>query len=232
MEKLNTLVPRISVVIWLALLLLGVSGCNSLEITSRYQSAFQRPIGDKAIVVLWVDNYLAGQAPNKILNTLTSSLKSLGYNTILASEKYGNRAFANMEKPVALQMLRDSGYDVVIALALVDKNIERRYIPEAQFYPPYGDYYNRFLVERNHFYDEIYQPHYYMIDTDLVWECSINDLAMQKMVYALQVRSDVALTSQKDADAFVLIIINDLLQHNLLQNKHQQPLSYIPLTVN
>jgi hypothetical protein len=151
---------------------------------------------------------------------LMNDLKDLGYDALSSYKEYGPKAFEKLGETEALVKLQNSGVDAVVTIVLLDKEKERRYVPERMFYSPYGYYYNRFWGYRSALYVRIYQPGYYVTNTKYFWESNLYDMQTQKLVYSVQTQSFDPDDTDLLAHGYGRLIVKQMAKENIIPDKN------------
>ncbi|CAN5519201.1 hypothetical protein BH09BAC6_BH09BAC6_32000 [soil metagenome] len=156
---------------------------------------------------------------------MVGDLKDLGYNAVSSLQEYGPKAFDKMDEATALKNLKDKGVDAVITIVMLNKQRERAYVPSTIYYSPYGYYHGRFWDYRVALYNRIYEPGYYVTNTRYFWESNLYQMADQKLVYSVQTQSFNPGDSESLGHEYGKLIIQNMVQHNVLQEVRGQVLS-------
>ncbi|HEX4956534.1 MAG TPA: hypothetical protein VFV46_00035 [Lacibacter sp.] len=202
--------------ILLASLLLS-SGCTTSRITSSWKAKGEiTPVFQKILVLglLHENNHALQQ---RMETHLADDLKMLGYKTITSLDEYGPKAFEHMSEKEALEKLKYSGIDGVLTIVLLDKAKEQYYVPGRIHYSPYGFYYDRFWGYRGVLYQRIYEPGYYVTDTQYFWESNLYMVQTQQLVYSVQTESFDPVNTQNQAHEYGKLIIKNMLTNGIIK---------------
>jgi hypothetical protein len=150
-------------------------------------------------------------------NHFVGDLQEKGYNAVSSLREYGPKAFDGMDEAAAISKLKSSGVDAVITIVLLDKKKERYYVPGRLYYSPYGYYYNRFWGYRGTLYQRIYEPGYYVTDTEYFWESNLYDMKTQQLIYSVQTKSFDPASSESLAHEYGKMIIQNMAEKQVLQ---------------
>lgn len=74
----------------------------------------------------------------KMEEHLVGDLQRHAYEAISALKEYGPKAFEGLSEEAALSKIAGSGADAVLTIVMLDKEKEKRYVPGALNYSPYG----------------------------------------------------------------------------------------------
>jgi len=186
-----------------------IAGCTPPRLITQWTADdFNSPLGKK-ILVLGLLPPEQFQAKAKLEKQLITQLNAIGYNAT-ASNKVHISDVTDVDEQTAIEKLQGSGFDAVLTVTLTGKSSERKYIPDNLYYPPYGDYYNRFDVYRNDLFNHVYKPGYYIIDADFTWKTDLFDLRSKKLLYSVQIQSATDLNTEKLAAGYAAIVVNSL----------------------
>ena len=210
MKKINSL-PVI--------LLLLLAGCVSSKITSSWKAPDMVAREYKKVMVLGLIHEADRNLREDMENHLMNDLKDLGYNALSSYKEYGPKEFERMDETEALMKLKSSAVDAVVTIVLLDKEREKRYVPERMFYSPYGYYYNHFWGYRSALYVRIYQPGYYITNTKYFWESNLYDMQTQKLVYSVQTQSFDPDDTNLLAHEYGRLIVKQMAKENIIPDK-------------
>src|SRR3954468_24697585 len=136
--------------------LLIFAGCSTSKITTGWNGSHQTPAHFNKILVvgLFDDN-------NRVLRQqmeeqLADELRDEGYNAITSISLYGPKSFQKLTAEQALREVRSKDIDGVITIGLVDKNKEKKYVPDYGC-RPYGWAYRPWGT-RGYMYRPYYVP--------------------------------------------------------------------------
>ncbi len=199
------------------LLMLTLAGCSSAKITSRWNEPQQTPAHfNKVLVVsLFDDN-------NRVLrqqmeDQLVQELKQDGINAVSALNLYGPKSFQKMTGEQAMREVKSQDFDGVITIGLVDKNKERTYIANPDYYRPYGGWFYR---PWGYVYRPYYMPGFrsghYETSVNYVFETNMYDIHSKQLIYSVQTQSNNPSSVYSLADDYSRSLIKDIRKNNIL----------------
>lgn len=191
-------------------MLLIIAGCVAPKVITVWKTEDLAGAGFKKIMVVALVPPEQNQTRVILENELVKHLNGLGY--MASAANVYKPALSGINEQAAIAKLSNSGFDAALTIVLTDKQSERKYIPDNLYYPPYGDYYNRFEIYRNELFNQAYKPGYYIIDTDFLWRACLFNLKANKLMYAIQIHSCNDLNTVKLAAAYATMVINNLQQ--------------------
>ena len=121
-----------------------------------------------------------------------------------------------MQESEAINKIKGQGFDAVLTVVLLDKEKEKHYIPGRITYTPYSMYYRRFWGYYSTVYDRVYEPGYYIENTNYFWESNLYDLSDKSLIYSAQTKSFDSNNLELLADEYGKIISNDLFKKGIL----------------
>lgn len=199
------------------------SGCSTSKITSSWKAANTTAQPYKKILVLGLIRENDRSIQQNMEDHFVSDLNDLGYNAISALQEYGPKAFENMNENAAIDKLKNSGVEAVMTIVLLDKQKEKRYVPGAVNYSPYGYYQNRFWGYRTVMYSRIYEPGYYVTNTKYFWESNLYDMRNQKLIYSVQTQSFDPVDAESMGHEYGKLIVGNMVKQNILLSKYVEP---------
>lgn len=208
-------------IFWLGLvLLMGAGGCTSTsKITSTWKGENVQPKDYKKIMVLGLMNVPDRTIREKMEEHIVEDLRTLGYHAVCACEEFNPKAFDNMTEEAAINELKNNNIDAVLTIVLLDKQKERKYVAGNTYYSPFGYYYNRFWGYRGTIYHRIYEPGYYVSNTQYFWESNLYDMATQQLVYSAQTQSFNPGNSDILGHEYGKLIIKNMVKQNVLRQQ-------------
>jgi hypothetical protein len=207
------------------ILTLVIAGCATTRITTWWKAENTVALPYHKVMVLALIRTADRSIQENMENHMVGDLKDLGYNAVSSLQEYGPKAFDKMDEATALKNLKDKGVDAVITIVMLNKQRERAYVPSTIYYSPYGYYHGRFWDYRVALYNRIYEPGYYVTNTRYFWESNLYQMADQKLVYSVQTQSFNPGDSESLGHEYGKLIIQNMVQHNVLQEVRGQVLS-------
>jgi len=203
MKKLKGTVKKI----WPLLLL--IAGCTPPRLITQWRANDFNSPAVKKILVIGLLPRAQFQAEARLEKQLVIQLNAIGYNATASNKVYASDV-VDMNEQNVIEKLQGSGFDAVLTIILTGKSSERKYFPDNIYYPPYGDYYNRFDIYRNDLFNQVYKPGYYIIDADFEWKTDLFDLRSKKLLCSMQIQSATDLNTKKLAAGYAAIVVSSL----------------------
>lgn len=202
---------------WISLCLLLVAGaCSNSKVTSSWKAKDVTDQQYKKILVLGLVRDTDRSIQMNMEIHLVGDLQELGYHAISSLQQYGPKAFDKMDEETAIAKLKNTGVDAVITMVLLDKKRERNYVPAIMQDSPLGYFYNRFWPYRTALYNRVYEPGYYITNTEYFWESHLYDMSNQQLVYSVQTQSFDPASSEIMGHQNGQTIVKDLVKQHLL----------------
>lgn len=198
--------------------LLFLIACSSSRIIHSWKSEF--PAGKyNKIMVVAISGETDLLTKQKMEDHLVGDLRGMGYNAVSSLSEYSPGTFRKMSEEAVLDKLKNSGYDAVITIVLLDKAKERHYIPGHGYNLPYSGYYRRFWGYYTTIYDRVYTPGYYITNTKYFWESNLFDAASKELIYSVQTESFDPESSESLAHEYGKLIVKDMVKNQVLNKK-------------
>jgi hypothetical protein len=203
---------------WIAVALLLITiGCHTSKITTSWKAENITPQKYNKVLVLGLIKENDRSLQQKMENHFVGDLQALGYHAVSSLQAYGPKAFDKMEEQAAIDKLKNSGVDAVLTIVLLDKQKERKYVAGNMYYSPYGYYYNSFWGYHTALCHRIYQPGYYVTNTQYFWESNFYDMATQKLLYSVQTKSFAPDNAESMGHEYGQMIVKNMVKQNILQ---------------
>jgi len=203
MKKLKGMVKEILPLLFL------IAGCTPPRLITQWKANDFNSSERKKILVLGLLPRAQFQTEARLEKQLVIQLNAIGYNATASNKVYISDV-ADMDEQAAIEKLKGSGFDAVLTIILTGKSSERKYVPDNIYYPPYGDYYNRFDIYRNDLFNHMYKPGYYIIDADFAWKTDLFELGSKKLLCSIQIQSATDLNTEKLAAGYAAIVVSSL----------------------
>ena len=204
---------------WFMDCFLLLAGCKSSYITSSWKSQKNEGANYNTILVLGLMHDKDQQLQEKIEDHMAGDLKNLGYHAITSMEKYGPNAFCEMTEKQAVDKLKNSGVDAIMTIVLVNKKIEKQFLPDTwpgnpnpPFQRGFWDYYR--AVRK-----QIFEPGYYFENTQYFWESNLYEMAGQSLLYSVQSQSFNPDSKEEMAHEYGQVIIKDMTRKNVIKKQ-------------
>jgi hypothetical protein len=153
------------------------TGCSTTRIISSWKANdVSASVNFKKILVVGLINDKDRRIREHMESHLVGDLIDLGYDAVSSIEEYGPQSFQRISEDSLLKKLHNSKIDAVITISLLDKAKEKSFTPGSITYQPIFLGYNRFFGYYQTYYDRIYTPGYYTIDTKYYFETNLYNL--------------------------------------------------------
>lgn len=193
-----------------------LENCYSSVITNTWQAEDSNKKMIKKVLVLAIDNNKDRTIRVKLENHLVNDLTRKGIDAFSAIESYGPFFLSGLQETDAINKIKGQGFDAVLTVVLLDKEKEKHYIPGRITYTPYSMYYRRFWGYYSTVYERVYEPGYYIENTNYFWESNLYDLSDKSLIYSAQTKSFDSNNLESLADEYGKIISNDLFKKGIL----------------
>lgn len=171
-----------------AMLLFAASGCgSSAVVTGSYSAPDRRTEPLKKVFVSALVNDATTRA--MVEERMAQSLRKKGIEAIKSIDVVPVR-LPNVGSPetreVMVEVVRKTGADAALVMALVREQSETRYVPGSTYpaasYGYYGGYYGYY----GHMGGMAYSPGYYTTDNTFFIESNLYDVASEKLIWSAQ----------------------------------------------
>jgi len=207
--------------IGIPLLALLFAGCSTSHITDSYttqQNISTNP--SEKILVLGLFTDKNRNAKRAMEEQLATDLQKFGYDAIAATDEFGSTAFRGMNENEALQKLHVEGIEQVVTITLVNKDKEKRYVPNTYGNAPgfwgYYSYYSPWAYRPYAPYYNPYRPGYTETSTKYVFETNLYDVTNNQLLYSAQSQTVDAGTMGALADDYARDIVKDMRKKDIL----------------
>ncbi len=162
---------------------------------------------------------------------LAESLNAHGMKTCSAFEKYGTHSFQEKDALPALSEVKDSSYDAVVCIVLLDRKKEKKYVSPAyrNSYNGYhnynnfgGPYFNAYDGLQNYYgqsYNRVYRPGYYQTTSEYTIEIVVFDFPKDSILYYAETKT----YNPSSLDHMSTLITNEVTQ-DMVKKKLLPPL--------
>jgi len=196
-----------------------MAGCSSSRITHSWKNDNISARRFNTILVLGLIRDADVGLREKMENHLVGDLRALGYEATSSLQRYGPKYFRTMTEENVADTLKQSGFDAVLTIVLLDKTKERYYVPGRVSYSPYSFYQERFWGYYTTMYDRIYMPGYFATSTRYFWESNLYDVPSKALLYSVQTESFEPASSEAMGHEYGRIIVKDMTAKNILPAK-------------
>jgi hypothetical protein len=198
-------------------LLAILSGCTSTRITSRWSSPEHPASVARNILVMAIVRWEDRSIRETMERHLAEDLRQAGFDAVSSWEVYGPKAFDHLSEEEAIATIRNSGYDAVLTIVLLNKDRERSYYPGTFYFSPFVYYYNNWWGYQMMMMNRVYQPGYYMTSTRYFWESNLYEMATQQLVYSVQTRSFDPSSTESMAHEYGEMIAGEIVSRALVK---------------
>jgi hypothetical protein len=158
---------------------------------------------------------------------LASTLNAHGMKTYSSFEKFGSISFMEKDALPALADLKDSSYDAVVCIVLLDRKKEHKYVsPSYLQYNSYNNYnnfngayfnaYDGFQNYYNQSYRAVYQPGYYVNSSSYTIEVIVFDFPKDSILYYAEIKSKNPRTQETLSTTVTKAIAHDMVEKKIL----------------
>lgn len=204
--------------IWI--MLAGVfllAGCRSSSLTSSWKSKDPRGKNFRKILVLGLIHDNDRQLQENMEKHLAGDLTSLGYTVITSLEEFGPKAFWGLSEKDALAKLKSSEVDAVMTIVLLNKKMEKGFLPNRQNSRPSGYFQNLFWEYLDNTSQRVFEPGYYFENTEYFWESNFYELGNRSLVYSARTTSFNPANTEKLAHQYGKIIARNMIRKNIVK---------------
>ncbi|MFZ6025374.1 MAG: hypothetical protein ACOYVG_13060 [Bacteroidota bacterium] len=196
-----------------------MASCTSTYITSSWKApkGYNAVKEDKILVL--------GMLPDKdrsmreaVETEMTEALKQQGYQAISAYQEFGPKSFNGLNEQQVMSELKDKNIQVVMTVALLDKQKEQQYTPERVDYRPMLGY-NPFWRRYVYYYDRVYTPGYYTNSTNYFAEGNLYDVGSNRLIYSVQSKTFDPSSMATFARDYSKTVVKDMIHQQIIQNK-------------
>jgi len=194
-----------------------LAGCRSSYITSSWKA--KDPLHKKfnKILVLGLIHDNERELQENMENHLAGDLTGLGYTTVTSLEEYGPKAFAGLSREQALAKLKSSHIDAVLTIVLLNKKMEKQFVPNKESSRPNGYFQNMFWEYLDNTRTRVFEPGYYFDNTEYFWESNFYELNNPSWLYSVKTTSFNPVNTQKLAHQYGRIIVKDMIRKNIVK---------------
>jgi hypothetical protein len=197
-------------------LLCVLVGCSNAVISNSWISDKKSGKKFNKILVFSIVKNNDQEIRSRMEKHFCEDLMSNRINATSAAEEFGPKSFAGLSENELLNQLKTSGYDAVFTIVLLNKEVEKYYVPGKINYTPYRVYHRRFWGYYTTIYDRVYEPGYYAVDTKYFWETNLFDLETKELIYSVQTKSFNPANAELLAHDYGKIITKDMLAKKIL----------------
>ncbi len=195
-------------------LLLGAlflfAGCKSSRITSDFKSENTTANNFNRVLVLGLIRDNDRQLQENMEKHMKGDLQRLGYSVITSLEEYGPRAFSGLTEEQAIAKLKNSDVDAVVTIVLLNKKMEKQFVPRSERLRPENYYQNMFWDYYGAISNRIYEPGYYFDNTEYYWESNLYEIKSRSLLYSVQTTSFNPASTESLAHQYGKMIVKSM----------------------
>ena len=207
MKNLKTLIAGMFILL---------AGCKSSKITSsRIAKNSENKIYTK-ILVLGLIHENDRSLQENMEEHVAGDLRKLGYTIVTSLNEFGPKAFDNLTERQAVDKLHDNNIDAVITIVLLNKKVEKQFVPLNNNLRNTGYYTNHFWNYYGSIKNRVFEPGYYVDNTEYFWESNFYRVHDQKLLYTAQAESYEAFTNQALAHVYCRAVIRNMIRKKVL----------------
>ncbi len=156
-----------------------LTACKSSHITSSWKAKDLTGKKYNKILVLGLIREREDDRclQEKMENHLADDLRKLGYIVLTSLEEYGPKAFDGLSEKEALARLKTSGVDAVLTIVLLNKKMEKEFVPTNPRFNGNNSLQNRYQAHLWNYYgaikNRVFEPGYYVDNTEYCWESNL-----------------------------------------------------------
>jgi len=199
-----------------ALIALFTISCSTSKIITSWTDENVQPKKYRNVLVLGVSKDDDRDLIVKMENHLAGDLAELGYKAEAANKIFPPGTFIKGDTARGIAAINSKNYDAVLTIVLLNKEIEKYYVPGKMINTPFSSLYQDYDKYYSTIKDRIYKEGYYTTDTKLIWESNFYDITSKKMIYAAQTRSFDPGSKESLAHYYGALISNNLVKKNIL----------------
>ena len=197
--------------------LLSIWGCGPTSfITTSWKAPDVQVNEFKKIVVVGLITDADRTIREVMEQHIVGDLKELGYDAVCSCDEFGPKAFENLNEKEAIAKLRSSGIDAVLTVTLLNKEMEKNYIPGKITYSPYSVYHNHFYGYYRTMRERIYTKGYYVFNTKYFWESNLYDLKSNQLLYSAQSQSFDPVSTESLSHEYGKMIVKDMVKNKVI----------------
>ncbi len=174
---------------------------------------------DKLLVIGMSTNVVARAT---VEDELVYFLRMKGINAIAASSVLPpNRRVVSEPAEVQKQKLIDAGYDGVMAISLLEKKDETKYVQGTGTYAPvtfYGGHYQSLYTYYPHMYSNVYQPGYYVNSQTIILNTSLFNVNDGELLWSAQSKTVDPASLDEFANSYSKSMVTHLLKKEILKS--------------
>lgn len=204
------------------LLVIGVAivfqGCYSTLIDASWKQDDFQPQNYKKLLVIGMSTNVAARAT--VEDEMEYYLRLKGINAVSASSVLPpDRNVLSAPQEVKKQKLVEAGFDGVLAISLLEKKEETKYVQGTTTYAPasfYGGYYSSFYTYYPYMYSNVYQPGYYVNSQTVFLNTSLFDVDSGALVWSAQSQTTDPSSLDNFANSYSKSMVTYLLKRKII----------------
>lgn len=206
---------NLTIIIFSAIVLYG---CYSTSISASWMTQNNHPREFKKLLVIGMSTNVVARAT--VEDELVYFLRMKGINAIAASSILPpDRSIESESVEVKKNKLIEAGFDGVMAISLMEKKSETKYVQGTTPYAPvsfYGGYYSSFYTYHPYMYSNVYQPGYYVNSETIFLNTSLFEVESGDLLWSAQSETTDPASLDDFANSYSRSMVNHLLKRKIL----------------
>ncbi|WP_316788704.1 hypothetical protein [Pedobacter frigoris] len=191
-----------------------LDSCSSTKLVSSWTAKdVTIPQSSKVLVIALMGNKDRKLREN-VENSIVENLKTHGVSAGSALAEYGPKDFDGLDEKVAVQKIKEKGYDGAFTIALLDKTKSKSYVPGGFGIMPYP---YGFWGYYRPMYARVYEPGYYQVTNKFMLEANFFNLVGDKLVYSAQTKTINPDSPQSLASEFSKTLFEDMVKKGVIK---------------
>lgn len=195
-----------------------LQGCYSTNISASWMNQDLTARQFKKVLVIGMSTNVVARAT--VEDELVYFMRLKGINAIAASSVLPpDRSIVSEPQEVQKKKLQENGFDGIIAISLMEKKEETKYVQGSSAYAPvsfYGGYYGSFYSYYPHMYSNVYQPGYYVQSETIFLNTSLFDVDSGDLLWSAQSETTDPSSLDSFANSYARSMTTYLLKRKIL----------------
>lgn len=198
------------------MMLFAATGCSSVSRLQSWKLPGYQPKNYQHVLVTGTNDSVAALR-NQLIAQFTAALNQKGYAAQPAGLNMKTAGLEGKQQQQTFSLLRSNGTDAVLAIAWANKETEYYYLPTSFKY----EYHNN-NIQPGFMYPIPPTPIYsslndhYAERTSDIWITGLYDVALGKLVYTVQLKTDRFAATGKVAEKYVRLVMNDMIEKGII----------------
>jgi hypothetical protein len=199
-------------------LLFLLASCRSSYILSSWKKeCIEEKKYNKVLILGPAHNSDHGLQEN-IEKRVAAELVVLVYTVITSLNEYAD-TFNGLTQKEILVKLKNSGIDAVVTIALLNKKMEKQYVPGYDRLPGDGYFKNIFWNYYEIDNNLVPGPGYYFDHSEYILECNFYEMKSETLVYSVTTQSLNPNTTESLAHEYGKVIVKNMLKKNIVKKQ-------------